>query len=203
MRTRLRVLAAIGAVVMPLTAAVLPAQAANAQAPAQPGPGQSCVSVLGKAAAGKDSPELYRYCSDKPFDSQAHLQSAAAQTELRRSLVARGATSVQAEQQAKAAVNLHILRAWDAANYAGEYWDYYANDADGRCDSAGYSWRPSDWWSTHISSLERGWNAYCNTVTLYNRQDTQSVTWEMNVSVMWGFNDNVKRLQIFNGNGRP
>ncbi len=47
------------------------------------------------------------------------------------------------------------------------------------------------------------WNAYCNTVTLYNRQDTLSVTWEMDVPLMWGFNDDLKRLQIFNGNDRP
>lgn len=116
--------------------------------------------------------------------------------------MARGATIEQADRQSRAA-QLHIFRAWHAANYSGDYWDYYANDADGHCDSAGYQWKPSDWWSKNLSSLQRGWNAYCNTVTLYNRQNTESVTWAMDVPVMWGFNDNVKRLQIFNGDGRP
>ncbi|WP_412738467.1 hypothetical protein [Krasilnikovia sp. MM14-A1259] len=166
--------------------------------------GRYCVSVLGKApAAGQDSPELYRYCQDTPFDTEAYVKGATAQSQLRRSFAARGASAKEAAVQARS-VNLHILRAWSDADFNGNFWDYYAQDADGHCDSAGYSWRPDDWWSTHLSSLQRGWNSYCNRVTLFDRAGSHSDTWDMDLSyVMARYNDNVARLQIFNGNGHP
>lgn len=204
MRKRRVVVSAGGAVALSMVVAVAPAGASDTGVATQTTAGKYCVSVLGKAPAGQESPELYRHCSTTPFDTSAHLNGAAAQAGLRGRLAASGAPAGLAETMARASVRLLIVRAYADAGFAGTYWDYYADDDDGRCDSSGYLWRPDDYWSTHLSSLEKSSGTYCNTATLVTRDKASSGNVDLPAANLSGtFNDNVGRMQIFDGNGRP
>jgi hypothetical protein len=159
---------------------------AMAAAPAQAGTApdvhsEYCVVVLGKAPSpGAASPEVYRHCSAQPFDSAAQLNS----SEARSAGVVSPASST------------HLVRVFQDNNYKGQWWDYYG-DA-GPCDSAGYRWDPDDWWSSHLSSIEKGYNSNCNHMRLYSKDKKHSQVYGLSTPQIGPYyNDNTYRTQIY------
>ncbi|WP_329108629.1 hypothetical protein OG792_08215 [Micromonospora sp. NBC_01699] len=194
MRLNKRLLAATSVVVAVLVGAVAPAQAAGSTSEKS---GQYCVVVLGKASnPATISPELYRHCSPHSFDTRAHLQDIEVQNELAGILAATNAVT-GGEVATSAVASTHLFRAWSAAGYEGEYWDYYGSEP---CDEYGYYWNPSGWWSTHLSSIERGYQSNCDRVRLHTIDGSAWAEFNVSLSNLTStYNDNVGELQIWNG----
>ncbi|MFE9203849.1 hypothetical protein [Micromonospora sp. NPDC007230] len=197
MRTKPRVLAALAlAALAPLGALAAPAQAHTSAGKAAQS-GQYCVVVLGKASSpGEVSPELYRHCSATPFDTKAHLRSGQAQ----KAYLARNADTVSTDSSPEtltAAAQVHLIRAWEDANYKGQYWDYYGGAA---CDQYGYRWDPDTWWRDHLSSIESGYNSKCTRARLHTWDLQKWGEFALSLSYVGStYNDNVGRVQIWNG----
>ena len=69
---------------------------------------------------------------------------------------------------------------------------------DGTCDTAGYSFRPREWWRHHMSSITG--SGQCNRVRLTNIAGTEAR--DFNLPVTFGgtiFNDNVGRVRVYHG----
>jgi len=68
------------------------------------------------------------------------------------------------------------------------------------CDSAGYRFTPSPYWKTHISSLGQG-AAPCNRARVYNNVDpsTSATTYVIPTNGIGEYNNNVGRMQVYNG----
>jgi hypothetical protein len=88
----------------------------------------------------------------------------------------------------------HLMTAYSNLDFSGTTWDYYGSA--GTCDSAGYSWTPSSWWQTHLSSI-RGYGD-CRLVDLYTRSMTYAeYSWFLPLDFGgMRFNDNTGKVHI-------
>ena len=137
-----------------LTLAAVVSTAVPAVAAQATGSGEAenyCAVVLGKSAdPDTPSPELYRHCSATPFDMDGHI----------RAETARGAGL------AKAASATPLIRLYEHNRWEGKQWTYYGSD--GPCDHAGYLWRTTDYWGTHLSSIMKVSGSNCDQSSLSN-----------------------------------
>jgi hypothetical protein len=115
----------------------------------------------------------------RPFDAAAQVKSAEAR-----------------QAGVSPASSTHLFRAYEDNNFQGQWWDYYG-DA-GPCDTAGYHWNLSDWWSKHLSSIEKGYNSNCNYATLWSNYNNWTTTYELSQSYLDSYwNDNTYQLQVY------
>jgi hypothetical protein len=194
LRTKSKALAAAAlAVLAPLGALAAPAQAGANTGKAE----QYCVVVLGKAPSpGEVSPELYRHCSPTPFDTRAHLRSAQAHESYDRRSTALG-SAVSSPDTLTAAADVLLMRAWSNANYSGPNWEYWAGAP---CDQYGYRWDPNYSWSLSVSSIEKGPASNCHRARLHTRDMSKWQEFGLSLPYVGStYNDNVGRVQIWNG----
>jgi hypothetical protein len=94
---------------------------------------------------------------------------------------------------AAAAVDLFMIA--EHANWGGTY---YWVTGGAACDNAGYSFTPTSWWQSNISSSSSDNN--CDTMNIQNREGNRANGIATHRSSMpGGFNDNVAFVNFYNG----
>ncbi|MET9442853.1 hypothetical protein [Streptomyces sp. NPDC006610] len=168
---------AAAAVVGMLTAAA-PAGASDISSQASKAEGKHCVVVVGKAAKGGVSPELYRGCADTAAEARAQLKT----------------PKVQERIGTKAST---ALMTWYAhAGYGTPATTVYGSY--GTCDASGYRLHPDSYWSYNISSAVGHGN--CTVATFHNRARNYAATWRLPVSNLGSvLNDNVGIIDVWHG----
>ena len=89
----------------------------------------------------------------------------------------------------------HLIRAFEHRDYQGQSWDYYGDE--GPCDQYGYRWDPDDWWSKHLSSIEKGYDSNCNKLRVHDRGRTKWREFGLSVGFLEDYNDNVSQTQVW------